>query len=257
MPSAPSLAAFLLVAAIGAPLAAQSTDSSAAPRRAHVVKAWQVGAALGGIVVTSLADNSLQHYIVDHRTQGEQDLADNWQKWGEGTIPVGITLGTLGTGLILRKPEVTRTGGRLATSLVIVTLLGRGMKKALGRSRPSEASDQYQFDPFGIPNSFPSGHTITGFAISTTLADAIHNKWADAGLYTLAAGTGVSRLIGNHHWLSDVVGGAVFGITTAKVVDGKWSIFGIHSPELLTGPGSYGLRWTADLPALRGGPSGR
>ena len=246
-----------LLAATAVPLVAQSTDSSVAPRRTHVVRAWQIGAAIGGIAVTSLADNSLQRYIIDHRTQGEQDLADQWQKWGEGPIPVGITLGTLGAGLILGRPEVTRTGGRLATSLVVVTLLGRGMKKAIGRSRPSEASDQYHFDPFGIPNSFPSGHTITGFAISTTLADAIHNKWADAGLYTLAAGTGVSRLVGNHHWLSDVVGGAVLGITTAKVVDGKWSIFGLHSPELLTGPGSYGLRWTADLPALRGAPSGR
>jgi membrane-associated phospholipid phosphatase len=235
---------------------AQAPDSVAAPRsprRPTAIRWWQAGAALGGIAVTSLADNSLQHYIIDHRTQGEQDLADQWQKWGEGTIPVAVTLGTLGTGLILRKPAVTRTGGRLATSLVVVTLIGRGMKKAIGRSRPSEANDQYTFDPFGIPNSFPSGHTITGFAISTVLADASDNRWADIGFYTLAAGTGVARLVGNHHWFSDVVGGAVFGITTAKVVDGRWTLFGIHSPEFLTGPGRYGLKWTADIPALRGG----
>src|ERR1041385_5171087 len=247
-----------LLAALATPLAAQAPDSSRTPaRHPHPIRGWEIGAALGGIAATSLLDNSLQHYIIGHRTQGEQDLADTWQKWGEGTVPVAITLGTLGTGLVLRRPEVTRTGGRLATSLVLVTLIGGGRKKALGRSRPSEATDQYSFDPFGIPNSFPSGHTITGFAISTTLADAIHNQWADAGLYTLAAGTGAARLIGNHHWLSDVVGGAVFGITTAKVVDGRWTIFGIHSPEFLTGPGNYGLRWTADIPALRGGPGGR
>jgi membrane-associated phospholipid phosphatase len=200
----------------------------------------------------SLADHDLQRYIVDHRTQGAQHLADRWQQWGEGPIPIGITLGTLGAGLVLGKPEVTRTGGRLATSLITVTLLGRGMKRAIGRARPSEADDQYTFDPFSDCNAFPSGHTITAFALSTTLADAIDNRWADVGLYALAGGTAASRLVGNHHWLSDVTGGAILGITVAKVVDGRWRLFGLESPEFLTGPPGAGLRWTLDVPALRG-----
>lgn len=238
-------------------LPAQGRDSTLAspPRTERSIKLWQAGAAIAGIAAISLADNKVRHYVVDHRTQGEQDLAAQWQRWGEGTIPVALTLGTLGTGLVLGKPEVTRTGGRLATSLVVVTLLGRGMKKVIGRARPSEGSDQYVFDPFGTFNSFPSGHTITGFAVSATLADAIPNKWADLGLYTLAAGTGVSRLVGDHHWLSDVACSAVLGTTVAKVVDGRWTIFGLHSPELLTGSRSMGLRWTLDLPALRGVPA--
>lgn len=250
------LLAICLLAPLAVPAAAQAPDSlpSRGPRH---IRAWQIGVALGGIAATSLLDNSLQHYIIDHRTQGEQDLAVQWQKWGEGTVPAVITVGTLGAGLVLGKPEVTRTGARLVTSLAGVTLVGWGLKKSIGRHRPSEATDQYTFDPFKKFNSFPSGHTITAFAVSTTLADAIHNKWADIGLHTLAFGTGASRLIGNHHWLSDVVGSAVFGTTIAKVVDGKWTIFGIHSPELLTGPGSYGLRWTADVPALRGGAAPR
>jgi len=206
---------------------------------------------IGGVAALSLADQDVQRWVVDHRTRGQQDLAVQWQKWGEGTIPVVLTFGTIGTGLVLRQPEVTRTGGRLATSLVVVTLLGRGMKKAIGRARPSEATDQYTFDPFGTFNAFPSGHTITAFAVSTTLADAIDDRWADIGLYTLAGGTGVSRLVGNHHWLSDVVGAAVLGTTVAKVVDGRWRIFGLTSPQFLTGARGSELRWTADIPGLR------
>ncbi|HVX88626.1 MAG TPA: phosphatase PAP2 family protein [Gemmatimonadales bacterium] len=263
----------LLTPATSAAQSADSLASSSGPTRAprsygalqsspprHLatpIRLWHVGAALGGVALVSLADHEVQRYIVDHRTQGEQDLADKWQQWGEGPIPIAITLGTLGTGLVLRKPEVARTGGRLATSLVAVTLLGRGLKKAIGRARPSEADDQYTFDPFGTYNAFPSGHTITAFAISTVLADAIDNKWADVGLYGLAAGTGVSRLVGNHHWLSDVTGAAILGITTAKVVDGKWRIFGLQAPELLTGPGGAGMRWTLDVPGLRGAPRAR
>jgi membrane-associated phospholipid phosphatase len=251
------LPAVLLLLSV-ATATAQTPDSvpaasSPAPQRpiATPIRWWQVGAAVGGVAAVSLADEGLRTWIIDHRTQGEQDVAGQWQKWGEGTIPVAVTLGTLGTGLLLQKPAVTRTGGRLATSLIVVTLLGRGMKKVIGRARPSEGPDQYTFDPFGKFNAFPSGHTITAFAISTTLADAIDNRWADAGLYTLAAGTGVSRLVGDHHWLSDVVGAAILGTTVAKVVDGKWRIFGLRSPQFLTGPRGGELRWTGDIPGLR------
>jgi membrane-associated phospholipid phosphatase len=98
---------------------------------------------------------------------------------------------------------------------------------------------------------------LTAFAVSTTLADAIDNPWADVGLYSLAVGTGVSRVIGNHHWVSDVVGGALVGITTAKFVDGRWSLFGLTSPDFLVGPQGAGLKWTVDVPALRGAPRAR
>jgi membrane-associated phospholipid phosphatase len=256
MTSRPLFPAILLIIS-AATATAQAPDrvpvasDSIRPSAHATIRWWQVGAAVGGVAVVSLADKGLRSWIIDHRTQGEQDVAGQWQKWGEGSIPVGITLGTIGAGLILQKPAVTRTGGRLATSLVVVTLLGRGMKKAIGRARPSEAPDQYTFDPFGKFNAFPSGHTITAFAVSATLADAIDNKWADAGLYTLAAGTGVSRLVGDHHWLSDVVGAAILGTTVARVVDGKWRIFGLTSPEFLTGARGAELRWTADVPGLR------
>lgn len=235
---------------------AQATDSVPASRppdrlTAPPIRLWHLGAAIGGVALVSLADNDVQHWVVDHRTQGEQDLAKTWQRLGEGTVPVSIALGSIAVGLVVRRPAITRTGERVATSLVIATLIGRGMKKAVGRSRPSEAGDQYQFDPFGDPNAFPSGHTLTAFALSATLADAVDNQWADVGLYTLAAGTGVSRLVGNHHWLSDVVGGALLGTTVAKVVDGKWRIFSLRPPAFLTGPEGARFQWDADLPALR------
>lgn len=238
-------------------LAAQTPDSvpqtigAIRPSAPRPIRWWHAAIAVGGVAAISLADDDLQRWVMDHRTEGEQHLADRWQEWGGGTLPVGITLGTLGAGVILRKPEVTRTGGRLATSLIAVTLLGRGMKKVIGRARPSEATDQYTFDPFSSYNALPSGHTITAFALSTTLADAIDNKWADVGLYTLAGGTAAARIVGNHHWLSDVVGGAVLGTTVAKVVDGKWRLFGLQPPELLIGGHGAGFKWTVDAPALR------
>lgn len=245
------LTSLALLAAAPSTLAAQASDS--AHVGPHAIRAWQVGAALGGIALVSLADRSLRTYVLDHRTQGERDLATNWQQWGEGAIPAAITVGALGTGLILHKPEVTRTGERLVTSFAVATVIGWGLKTSISRYRPSETTDPYVFAPFGTHTAFPSGHTYAAFVVSTTLADAIHQRWVDVGLYTLAAGTGVSRVIGNHHWGSDVVAGGLLGLTVAKVVDGKWTIFGLHSPEFLTGPTGAGLQWTVDIPALRGG----
>ena len=253
-----SLAVMCLLATLAAPLAGQAADTSVVPpvREAPAIHAWQVGLALGGVALVSLADKSIRTSVLEHRTQTDLDIAKQWQRWGaEGAI--GVTAVTLGSGLILGKPGVTRTGERLVASLGAVSVVGWVMKKSISRYRPSETTDPYVFAPFGSHTSFPSGHTFAAFTVSTTLADAIHNRWADIGLYTLAAGTGVSRVVGNHHWASDVVGGALLGTTVAKVVDGKWRIFHLAPPQFLTGPQGAGLRWTADIPALRGGPGAR
>ena len=263
MPRAvPILLAFGLL--LSRPLQGQVADSvppAAAPDMvAHApapVKLWHFGAAVGGTILISLIDDDVREWMIENRTQNAQDIANAWDEWGGFYVPTIIAAGGIGLGYLIKKPEVTRTGVRVATSVLGATVIGRIMKKSIGRARPSEADDQYTFDPFGDFNSFPSGHTLTAFAVSTTLADAIDNTWADVGLYTLAAGTGVARVVQDHHWTSDVVGGALLGLTVAKFVDGKWSLFGLTSPEFLTGPQGAGLRWTVDVPALRGAPRAR
>jgi membrane-associated phospholipid phosphatase len=221
------------------------------------IRLWHVGVALGGAALISTLDDDLQRWTVEHRGTTAQDVAKVWELWGDGRGAPIITLGTLATGVALRKPEVTRLGGRLATSFIVAAAIGRGAKRAIGRARPSEGDGQYDFDPWTDQSAFPSGHTTNAFLLSTTFADAIGDRRVDVVLYTLAAGTGVSRVINNRHWLSDVVGGALLGTTVAKVVDGKWRIFGLESPTFLTGNGTTGLRWTADLPALRGARMGQ
>ncbi|MGH7531793.1 MAG: phosphatase PAP2 family protein, partial [Gemmatimonadales bacterium] len=92
--------------------------------------------------------------------------------------------------------------------------------------------------------SMPSGHSMAAFALATSLSDEIHRGWATAGLYTLAAGTGASRIVLNAHWFSDVVAGAIIGTTSAKLVNGKWRIFRITPPRIFVGPDKVGLQWT-------------
>jgi hypothetical protein len=63
-------------------------------------------------------------------------------------------------------------------------------------------------------NSFPSGHTATAFMAATLLHKEYgwRSPWFSIGGYTAAALTGVSRIMNNKHWATDVLGGAIVGI---------------------------------------------
>jgi membrane-associated phospholipid phosphatase len=140
-------------------------------------------------------------------------------------------------------------------------LVTYAVKATLGRSRPNEGVGPWSFHPFtplsdtfGIEarGSFPSGHTMAAFAVATSLSGDIDWWPASVVLYTLAAGTGFSRVYDNRHWFSDTVAGAMLGFTTAKIVNGHWRIFGLKPPGWLVTPtGAPALEWKVPLPPIR------
>ena len=83
------------------------------------------------------------------------------------------------------------------------------------------------------------GGSALYFALAASLAEEIHRPWATALLYAGAGGTAWSRLNDHKHWLSDVLAGATVGITAAKVITGRWRIFGLGAPRFL----HAGLEW--------------
>jgi membrane-associated phospholipid phosphatase len=93
----------------------------------------------------------------------------------------------------------------------------------------------------------PSGHVTAAFAVATSLADDIKSPLVSVLLYTAATGTAFARINDNRHWLSDTGMGAVLGIFTAKVVSGRWSIFGLRPPGFLVTPAGASLTWRASF----------
>lgn len=79
-----------------------------------------------------------------------------------------------------------------------------GIKYSVRRMRPDGTSR----------NSFPSGHTATAFMTATMLHKEYgwRSPWFSIGGYTAAAVVGVSRILNNRHWMSDVVAGGAIGI---------------------------------------------
>lgn len=90
------------------------------------------------------------------------------------------------------------------------------LKKAAGRRRPS-AFEPHCWATLLPPDqfSFPSGHTITAFAVVVSLCHFYPEL--TPGLYFCALSVAASRILLGMHFLSDVVAGAAIGTLLARV----------------------------------------
>jgi undecaprenyl-diphosphatase len=89
------------------------------------------------------------------------------------------------------------------------------IKKATGRKRPS-TFEPHCWATLLPPDqfSFPSGHTITAFAVSVSLS--MFYPDLAIGLLFCALSVALSRILLGMHFLSDVVAGAVIGAALAE-----------------------------------------
>lgn len=85
------------------------------------------------------------------------------------------------------------------------------LKRAAGRPRPCTVAP-HAWATLLPPDqfSFPSGHTMTAFAVATPLA--VYYPAFAAALAFCAASVGGSRILLGMHYLSDVVAGAALGV---------------------------------------------
>jgi undecaprenyl-diphosphatase len=84
------------------------------------------------------------------------------------------------------------------------------LKRAFGRKRPC-ALEPHCWATLLPPDqfSFPSGHTITAFAVMVSLGEYYHAMLP--GLFFCALSVALSRILLGMHFLSDVIAGAILG----------------------------------------------
>jgi undecaprenyl-diphosphatase len=102
-------------------------------------------------------------------------------------------------------------------------VLFKCVKHACRRQRPCE-NEPHCWANILPPDqfSFPSGHTITAFAIAVSLGHPYSH--AEPCLFLMAACIGVSRVMLGMHFVSDVLAGALFG---AAVGFGSFYLFAL------------------------------
>ncbi len=248
--SAPVACLLLALAGTVAPALAAAQDSvttTVVPiAKPHAIKWWEVGAAVGGGLLTmAVVDGPVQGWSSDptHGSQTADDFANAFKYFGAPVVVLPVTGGIILAGLIARKPGILHSGFRIGASVVLASFVTEAAKLTFGRVRPYDTNDVWDYQPFSGNASLWSGHTALAFSFAASLAQELHRTWATVGLYTLATGTAWSRVYDNQHWVSDVLIGAAVGITSAKLATGRWTIFGLRAPVPLATPNGLGVMW--------------
>ncbi len=155
-----------------------------------------------------------------------QPLFDFGDFYGEGWVEGGGSLGAWSLGAVTNDKRMEEFGRDAAESLLLSTVLVTGIKYSVNRTRPD--GGQY---------SFPSGHSITAFCFAPVVAK--YFGW-EAGVpaYLFAVVTGLARVEGYYHYLSDVTAGATLGILIGNCVVYKPKDFSVTA-----GLGQVNLQW--------------
>lgn len=125
------------------------------------------------------------------------------------------------TPLLLLKAQ--HGGSRVITALFICTPLGglvsTVLKESFQTARPPATLSADAFHLIGHKLelvSFPSGHTLTAFAVATLLMVGLSLRgWRWATVALVACAIGLSRIAVGAHWPLDVLAGAMLGVLCA------------------------------------------
>ena len=180
-------------------------------------------------VAERLQDTSLQTIRFAHHQ------ATNFRLIGSpGSYFIGATLYAVGR--LARQKEVADLGLHGTEAILVGEGLTGIIKNLAGRQRPDSGARGFGgvADPhdFGFARgfkgdryrSFPSGHTVAGFAAAAAVVSETHRWWPNSTWYVApvmyggATLIGLSRMYNNRHWASDVVMGAAIGSFAGRKV---------------------------------------
>ena len=228
------LAASLVAAAPPAatPALAQPSDTTTISTKPLFVQrdAYYAGAFILATVATAPLDKYFATRLQRSWAQENRFLAktaDIFRWTGQpGAYIIGASM--YGAGRIFKNERMADLGLHGTEALVAGQVTGLVLKGIFGRARPyvnPEDPNPFQFKlgrGFGVGKaeayrSFPSGHTVAGFAAAAAVVTETNRWWPSSTWYVApvmyggASLIGLSRMYNNKHWASDVITGALIG----------------------------------------------
>jgi membrane-associated phospholipid phosphatase len=180
------------------------------------------------------ADKPVYRLAIQIRNHNKSLVSASSYVTNFGGLYEAYTLAALGAYGLVFKKEKEKTTTLLATQAYITAAaIETALKYLTGRQRPS------YYDPVtGLNNhtfhgpfyhflksdnasfeSFPSGHTTVAFAAATVFAMEYKEiRIVPILAYSAATAIGLSRIIQNQHWASDVLVGAALGFLSGRQV---------------------------------------
>lgn len=192
---------------------------------------WRDGLLAGGFVLGTIAIRPLDKSVADFLQTPERQKSVVYKIGAKGfrtvAVPGAFIIGTsmYVVGRVTKVNRMAELGLFGTEALVIGEGVGSLLKDVVGRARPWVDStpnpDNWQlfrgFTGGDKYRSFPSGHTVAGFAAAAAVSSETSRWWPHAiyvvgpAMYGGAALIGISRMYDNRHWASDVIMGAAIG----------------------------------------------
>ena len=186
-------------------------------------KQWaQFGGVVAGTGAVYLLDDDTSRFIRAQQEGVPQFIRSYGEIYGSPENNYLITSGVYLTGLITKNEKLRRTGVLLISSATSAGLLQQVLKSVVGRARPIARLGKDTFDPFNPSrnfHSFPSGHALLAFTNAYAIGKQFKSPWAKAGIYTVGAIPGLSRIWDGQHWLSDFVFAIAISVATVESID--------------------------------------
>lgn len=181
---------------------------------------WLIGTALAAVAIVAAFyfDNSVWHFIQQHRTGGMYHFMHNVSRFGDWPSHVVLGLILLAIAWGRGNKKWTRIFLSMLIALALAGVIGRGIKIATARPRPSvKVEHALHWSRFSSKyHSFPSGHVAASTAFFGVLILA--SLRIGLACFAIPILIAVSRVYIEAHYLSDVVCAAVLGILCALLV---------------------------------------
>jgi len=153
-------------------------------------------------LVMHAGDDTIHQWVVDNNPSS----LNGGNEYGSQYLQIPLAIAWWGIGAAAGSDRNAAVGRDLLRAQLSVVSWTYAIKLTTNRTRPN-----------GDPHSFPSGHATNSFATAMVLQE--HFGWKlGVPAFAVATYTGVSRVIENQHWASDVVFGAFLGIASGRTV---------------------------------------
>jgi|SRR5579863_799260 len=157
---------------------------------------------------------------IDHQAMSSEvpnDASFNHENVQASDVLTGMFVAApvllFGKGELQHRVRARETGILGGEAMIDGLIVDEGMKLIFLRERPAVDSAKGRFfqTSVGTDSSFPSTHSVLAWSSAAVMAEEYPAWWQQVGIYSMATGVSITRVLGREHFPSDVLVGSAVG----------------------------------------------